>query len=166
MTESRTSPEERWRPTLEVVLQWRAGLSSGSAAELRRCRSGVEVELHPEFHRLRRRLPEGAPIAARQLPMLVGLSSHLRVGEAKPRLGGDGSLASVFGLQESKRPLLAEARFQRLLAETETAALYPKLVRALRMVQGRVGISELWQSLAYWNDRTRRAWAYAYYERN
>jgi CRISPR system Cascade subunit CasB len=54
-------------------------------------------------------------------------------------------------------------RFRRLLAVSDRDELYPLLVRLVRLLDGRVNIVSLANSAFWWNERTKREWAYDYY---
>lgn len=165
MSEPTMPPEDRWARPLTVINEWFSSLSSAARAELRRCRTLEEVELHGEFHRLRWKLPDKLPLDRHQLPLLVGLTAHLREPDAGST-ASPGELAMRLGRKVQDKPVFSEDRFRKLMAETELDGLYIQMIRVLRLVNGDVSIGALWKALAYWNTRTRRTWAYAYYESN
>ena len=158
--------EGRWKATLLVVQNWRSNLRSAGAAQLRRCKSPSDVEMLGDFHRLLHDFPSNSPVERRQLPLLVGLSAHLRGTVESTAIGAVGQLAGQLGRTANDKPVLSEARFLRLMAETDVEALYPQMIRVLRILNGNVSLQALWRGLAWWNTRTRRDWAYAYYEKN
>ena len=70
-------------------------------------------------------------------------------------------------MAESKggTPLVSELRFRRLLQERDIDRLYASLIRVLRMLNRKANPLRLAQDVYYWNDRTRKEWAYAYFPR-
>lgn len=169
MSTSAQGADERWSETLRAVYAWRSGLSSAAAAELRRCRTSLDVEMHPEFYRLRRSLPSSAALDKRQLPLLVGLSAHISAPSGDVERAGPGDFAALCGQKVSNaidKPRISEPRFRRLLATESADEAYSSVVRLLRALRGQVSLAMLWSALAWWNTRARRAWAQAYYENN
>lgn len=171
--ETRTRREECWTATMGAVVAWRSGLSNGACAELRRCQSPSEVEMHLEFHRLRWQLQAAKLIGEKavenhlqeyQLPLLVGLSAHLRGAGSSSE--DSASFAKQLGRKINDRPVLSEIRFRRLMAETKRDDIYVPMIRVLRVLNGNVSLAALWKGLAWWSTSTRRTWAYAYYENN
>lgn len=167
MSDKTVSYEAEWEATMVAVAAWYRGLPNGAKAELRRCRTLSDVELHPEFHRLRRELPGDMPIHEGQLPLLVGLSAHLRVrGSEGSAAVVSSSLAAQLARVVGDKPALSETRFRRLMADTDGDALYGSMVQVLRVLNGNVSLAVLWKGLAWWNTQARRTWAYAYYKNN
>ena len=99
-------------------------------------------------------------VSREALASVAGLASHVkgnigtdkRIAQlmARPRAGGGG--AKVSGL-----------RFRRLLAVTERDELYPLLIRVIRLLDGKVNLVSLANSAYWWNEITRKQWAYDYY---
>jgi CRISPR system Cascade subunit CasB len=54
-------------------------------------------------------------------------------------------------------------RFRRLLAVSDREVLYTLLIRVVRLLDGRVNLASLANAAFWWNERTKRDWAYDYY---
>jgi len=149
-----------------LLLTWWQGLRDepGDRAILRRAASPVDVVFCPAFHRLIGRLrTEGYPLGndgSAGVAVVAGLAAHVREHAAGSSLARQmagpravGSGARVSGL-----------RFRRLLAVSDRAELYPLLIRVVRLLDGRVDVPDLARSAFWWNQRTRKRWAYDYYD--
>ncbi len=135
----------------------------GERAGLRRASCSTEVVYCPSFHRLLTQLRgRGFPIGtggAAAIAAVAGIAAHVKthtaespVAEqmAKPKSHDGG--ARVSGL-----------RFRRLLAVSDRDELYPLLVRVVRLLGGSVNLVSLANSVFWWNERTKKDWAYKYY---
>jgi CRISPR system Cascade subunit CasB len=121
----------------------------------------MEVTFSPAYHRLLGRLQEQSGTVNREaLAAVVGLATHVKTHTdsggslakqmATPKAGGSG--ARVSGL-----------RFRRLLAVSERDELYPLLIRVVRLLDGNVNLLSLANAVYWWNENTRKQWAYDYY---
>jgi len=146
-----------------ILCSWwkRLEQDRGERAVLRRASSPTEVVFSPAYHHLLGQLQQHEYTVSREaLAAVVGLASHIKgdVGTdksiaqlmASPRAGGGG--AKVSGL-----------RFRRLLAVTGRDELYPLLIRVIRLLDGKVNLVSLANSAYWWNEITRKQWAYDYY---
>jgi CRISPR system Cascade subunit CasB len=146
-----------------VLLAWWKGLESdrGERASLRRASITMEVAFSPAYHRLLGRLQEqSGPVNREALAAVAGLATHVKSHTdsggslakqmATPKAGGSG--ARVSGL-----------RFRRLLAVSERDELYPLLIRVVRLLDGNVNLLSLANAVYWWNENTRKQWAYDYY---
>jgi CRISPR system Cascade subunit CasB len=146
-----------------VLLAWWKGLESdrGERAFLRRASNIMEVAFSPAYHRLLGRLQEQSGTVNREaLAALAGLATHVKTHTdsggslakqmATPKAGGSG--ARVSGL-----------RFRRLLAVAEREELYPLFIRVIRLLDGNVNLLSLANAVYWWNEKTRKQWAYDYY---
>lgn len=135
----------------------------GERANLRRAASPTEVAFCPCFHRLLGQLrAQGYPLpneSASGLAAGAGLAAHVKSNlnnasfaqqMATPKKHG-GS-ARVSGL-----------RFRRLLAVSDRDELYPQLVRVIRLLDGKVNLVSLANAAFWWNEQTKKEWAYEYY---
>ena len=147
----------------DILCSWWQWLEQhrGERAVLRRASSPTEVVFSPAYHHLLGQLQQQEYTVSRDaLAAVVGLASHVKgdVGTdksiaqlmASPRLSGGG--AKVSGL-----------RFRRLLAVTERDELYPLLIRVIRLLDSKVNLVSLANSAYWWNEITRKQWAYDYY---
>lgn len=133
----------------------------GERAVLRRASSPTEVVFSPAYHHLLGQLQQQEYKVKREaLAMVAGLAAHVKIDAgtdksmaqlmASPRPGGTG--AKVSGL-----------RFRRLLAVTGRVELYPLLIRVIRLLDSKVNLVSLANSTYWWNEITRKQWAYDYY---
>lgn len=149
----------------ELLVSWWQALDQdrGKRANLRRAAGPSEVAFEPSFHNLLTRLRAHRYAMGREgtvvLAAVAGLAAHV-----KSHVGG----ASVARQMATPKSPGASApvsglRFRRLLAVSDRDELYPLLVRLVRLLDGRVNIVSLANSVFWWNERTKREWAYDYY---
>jgi len=146
-----------------ILRLWWEGLEQdrGERAALRRASNPTEVVFSPAYHRLFGQIQQqGFKMRRDSLAAVAGMSAHVKedTGQgltfakqmASPKSQGSG--AKVSGL-----------RFRRLLAVVQREELYPLLIRVIRLLDGRVNLLDLANSVYWWNEMTRRQWAYDYY---
>jgi len=147
----------------EYLLNWWRALEEdkGERALLRRALGPDEVSLTPAYVRLLFGLKaKGHHVNQKKLAIIAGLVSHieretdasLAASMAEPKAGGSG--ARVSGL-----------RFRKLLAVKDAEDLYQLMLRTIRMLDKTASLYDLAKSIYWWNERTRREWAYDYYSR-
>lgn len=144
-------------PATEILIRWWQGLESdkGTRSELRRLDQAEAVMLHPAYARLHSQMKK---ILASQwnwewrLAAVVGLLVHVR----EP---GDAPLARQMGGSD---PDVSELRFRRLL-QCQPNDLFPRMIRILRMLDGKANLTDLITSVFHWNDRVRKRWALEYF---
>ncbi len=61
------------------------------------------------------------------------------------------------------RPVLSELRFRRLLTAAHGEEQVSAFIRLIALLGGAVNVTELAEDFFYWNDRTKRRWAFDYY---
>jgi CRISPR system Cascade subunit CasB len=127
----------------------------------------ADVSFVPVYHRLFRSIQriggerdEGpAPVRRDGLAVVAGVVSHVEdirgrdsfaVQMARPEVEGGGSKVS-------------ELRFRRLLQYRNRDDLYPALIRIVKLLDGQLDLFSLATAAYWWNDRTRKDWAYEYY---
>ncbi len=148
-----------------LLVSWWEALDKnrGDRANIRRATSPAEVVFNGSFHGLLAKLrATGYPLSgmdADRIAAVAGLVAHVEnhvsndsVARqmATPKSTGGG--ARVSGL-----------RFRRLLAVSDRDALYPLLIRVVRLLDGNVNLVSLANAIYWWNDRTKKQWAYEYY---
>lgn len=149
--------------SIRAVRAWWGALERdrGGRAELRRARNGSEVVFSPTYHQLVRRFAGlDRPYSREKLAAVAVLVARIKIdtGEgasfpaqvAAGRPGGGGAVVS--GL-----------RFRRLLAAADLDDLVPLLVRSLSLLAGSANLVDLTRSVYWWNEATKRRWAYEYY---
>ena len=149
-----------------LLLSWWKGLDQdrGERSSLRRAASPAEVVFCASFHQLLTQMRAHGyalgPTDASALAAVAGLATHVKfhVGEislaqqmATPKSRGGG--ARVSGL-----------RFRRLLAISNRDELYPMMIRIIRLLDGSVNLVSLANAVFWWNEKTKKEWAYSYYE--
>lgn len=133
----------------------------GERAFLRRASYPAEVVFSPAYHRLLSQLwQHDCKVKREPLAVIAGLATHVKEDTgsvrniaqqmASPKPGGNG--ARLSGL-----------RFRRLLAVNQWEELYPLMIRVIRLLGGRVNLISLANAVYWWNERTRKEWAYDYY---
>ena len=55
-------------------------------------------------------------------------------------------------------------RFRQLLKIEDPDKLYTTMIRLVRLLGGSVDIVSLANGIYWWNEHTKKEWAYAYYE--
>jgi len=89
-----------------------------------------------------------------------------RPGDHRPRRSPAEAFADPKpGTSREGNSALSDLRFRRLLSMETREELFPQLRRALTLVENNVDVVELARAVWWWNDRTRRDWADAYYRR-
>lgn len=151
---------DKGSPELQALDAWWQSLDDnrGDRAELRRCGTLAEVVFTPAYHRLRQRLCRCGVVHDDGLAVVAGLAAKVKnntmdVPFARQMATGkpDGS-ARVSGL-----------RFRRLLKVKEREELFTAMGRVIAMLGGAVNLQSLAQSAYFWNDITRKQWAFEYY---
>lgn len=146
-----------------ILCSWwkRLEQDRGERAVLRRASSLTEVVFSPAYHHLLDQLQKQEYTVSREaVAAVVGLASHV-----KEDIGTDKSIAQ---LMAGSRPSGSGAkvsglRFRRLLAVTGRDELYPLLIRVIRLLDGKVNLVSLANAAYWWNEITRKQWAYDYY---
>lgn len=148
----------------EVLLSWWRNLDNtrGDRAMLRRCQSYDEVAFSPAYHRLRMDLrSNGFSFNNERLAVVAGVISHVREDQR------DNTFAGLMATPKKKgdTPRVSEIRFKKLLSVDELVGLYPSMIRLVKMTDGAAPIPDLANGLYWWNERTKKEWAFAYYDK-
>lgn len=138
-------------PEADIVFKWWEGLGSGDRAGLRRCSDLNQIMLQRGYIHLRLRLKATSWRHEEGIALIAAVLSHVR---AQSDVSFAGRLA-VRGVSEQ--------RLLRLLARDTRQDAFRSLVRLTRMVDGIANIQSLATGLYWWNDITRRQWAYTYF---
>ncbi len=149
-------------PELQELREWWEALNEnrGERAELRRCHSLAEVVFSPAYHQLRRVVEGYGRVDYDGLALVAGLVARIKtytygisVAEQMATGKQDGS-ARVSGL-----------RFRRLLKVKEKEELLGVMTRVIALLGGAADIQSLAQGMYFWNDSTRKDWAFQYYSK-
>ncbi len=149
----------------ELLASWWEGLDQdrGERAALRRAAAPSDVAFGSSFHRLLGRLRrQGYSVGGdgtMALAAVAGLAAHV-----KSHIGG-ASIAQQMATPKSPGAgaRVSGLRFRRLLAVSDRDELYPLLLRVVRLLDGHVNLVSLANAAFWWNDRTKKNWAYDYY---
>lgn len=150
-------------PETQALIAWWQSLSDnrGDRAELRRCSTLAEVAFTPAYHKLRLSVGKFGQVHADGLALVAGLAARVKSNVTADTLAeqmatgkSDGS-ARVSGL-----------RFRRLLKIKDREELFTAMGRVVALLGGSVNLHSFANSLYYWNDRTRKQWAFEYYTKS
>lgn len=148
----------------KVLHKWWHGLVEDRAtrAVLRRCATLDAVTVSDAYQRFYRYMLacNAWPVdtTSRQndkLAAIAGLLAHVevedeqRLPEKMSELSGD-------------RPLVSELRFRAMLKIETTDDLFVSLRRTLPLIKSKANIYQLANDVYWWNDETRKKWAYGY----
>jgi len=137
----------------------------GRRAELKRCDTVNAVIMTPAFqrffHQLRHDLPE-CDWQAEQLAAVIGLAA--RVKRIVEKTDANTKLAASMAARKGDSALVSELRFRRLL-QCDRKKLYGSLIRILRLLDDTADLYDLAESVYFWGESVKKAWAYAYFPR-
>jgi CRISPR system Cascade subunit CasB len=154
-----TDPEKK-----DELLKWWNSLDilRADRAELRRCHSPLNVVFTPTYHRLRGALAKYGPVKEEDLAVVAGVLSHVKTynpGSFPVQMASPGSV-------DSKKAKVSGLRFRRLLKidGDDPDKLYASMIRVVHLLSDDVDIPSLANSIYWWNELTKKEWAFAYYE--
>ncbi len=148
--------------TSEILLDWWKELekSRGDRAELRRCHSPLKVAFTPAYHRLRYALMKHGSIKDMDLALVAGVISHVKspVPGSFPVQMADSA--------DGKKAKVSSMRFRSLLSirDDEPDKLFEKMIRIVHLLDDSADIPSLANGIYWWNEQTKKTWAFAYYE--
>lgn len=150
-------------PEAQALIAWWQSLSDnrGDRAELRRCSTLAEVAFTPAYHKLRLSVGKFGQVHADGLALVAGLAARVKSNVTADTLaeqmatGKSDGLARVSGL-----------RFRRLLKIKDREELFTAMGRVVALLGGAVNLQSFANSLYYWNDKTRKQWAFEYYTKS
>ena len=148
-------------PELQAFVAWWRSLEDnrGDRAELRRCGTLAEVVFTPAYHRLHQTVRRYGKVHDDGLAVMAGLAAKVKNNVTdntvpEQMATGKGDSARVSGL-----------RFRRLLKVKGQEELFTAFGRVIALLGGSVNLQSMAQSVYFWNDRTRKAWAFDYYSK-
>jgi CRISPR system Cascade subunit CasB len=149
----------------ELLVGWWKSLDRdrGERANLKRAASPTQIAFCPSFHLLLGQLrAQGYRLAhesAGAVAAGAGLAAHVKSHE------GNASLAQQMATPKKRGggARVSGLRFRRLLAISDRDELYLQLVRVIRLLDGKVNLVSLANAAFWWNERTKKDWAYDYY---
>lgn len=151
------------KQTIARLVGWWRGLqephNSGNRAELRRAATVDAVIMTPAFQRLCSGFTDEfrSDSDKTRLAAIAGLLAHVKES-AESRM----EIAKQMAQKTDDTPRVSELRFRRLLQKSR-GDLFVPMVRVIRLLDHRVNIFDLIESVYYWGDRVKKKWAYAYF---
>ena len=145
----------------QLLLEWWKNLENnkGERAVLRRAKNPTEVIFSPMYHQLLGALQQaGYNVRREALATVCGLAAYVKDTGGEP-------IAKQMATpkQGSSRVCVSGLRFRRLLAVKEREELYPLMIRIIRLLDKKVNLRSLAQSVYWWNETTKKQWAFDYY---
>lgn len=152
-------------PEKQILLEWWRKLEDnrGDRAELRHCKNLIEVAFTPAYHRLRLELMQYGNVDNEGLALVAGLLSHV-----KPPNDGTAKFAEQMAQSKntSESAKVSGLRFRRLLKIKTKDKLFPALIRIISLLGNSANLISLAESVYYWNENTRKKWAFDYYSKS
>ena len=154
---------EKDSPELQAFVAWWQSLDDnrGDRAELRRCGTLAEVVFTPTYHRLRQTVCRYGAVRDDGLALIVGLAARVKSNTAAHTIAEQMATGKTDG---SAR--VSGLRFRRLLKVKGQEELFTSLGRVIALLGGGVNLQSLAQSGYFWNDITRKQWAFDYYSKS
>ncbi|MBK8397652.1 MAG: type I-E CRISPR-associated protein Cse2/CasB [Leptospiraceae bacterium] len=151
--------------TQKALKDWWESLNQnkGAKADLRKCTEPNETIYIPQTHALITALSklDNSNIFKDRIGAVCGLVAHVKEPNFQYRIAQQMSAKSG-----SDKAVLSDLRFRRIIQCGNLQELYPYLIRVIRLLDGRVNIYSLAESVYYWGDHTKKNWAYDYYGSN
>jgi CRISPR system Cascade subunit CasB len=152
-----TNPE-----ACQALLTWWKNLDNnrGDRAGLRRSHNTVDIVFNPSYHKLWLSLNKLGFGNRDSVALIAGVLAHVKNHQSNESFAAqmanakNGSNAQVSGL-----------RFKRILKIQDKEELFSSIVRIVKLMDGNVNACNLANSLYWWNDITKKEWAYSYYEK-
>ncbi|WP_231585477.1 type I-E CRISPR-associated protein Cse2/CasB [Methanosarcina sp. WWM596] len=144
----------------QILFEWWKNLDEnrGKRADLRRCHNIDEIAFTPSFHSLRKELYEFR-INQEALATIAGVLSYVKSNDTNSNFPVQMATPKV----GSQKAAVSDLRFRRLLAVEDRNELFATMRRVVRLLEGHVNIFDLANSIYWWNERTKKQWAYGYY---
>lgn len=141
-----------------ILHKWWEALQNdkGARAELRRCHELLEVFMQTGFHRLFNSLKNFGDVYEDGLATVAGLLSHVKKHIPSIKMAGQ--------MSQGDKPAISDLRFRKLLKIQTHAELYPAMIRIIKHLNGTMNIEDLANSVYYWNDKTKKEFAFNYYK--
>jgi len=151
-------------PQTEALLTWWHELDKnrGERAELRCCHKLTEVAFSPAYHRLRLALIHVGSVNDDKLTLVAGLAVRVKVDSAGSSIAEQMATPKDGSKDNAK---VSGLRFRRLLKVKDQEDLFISMSRIIALLGGAVNLRSLAQSVYFWNDRTRKQWAFEYYSK-
>lgn len=149
----------------DVLLGAWHSLSNKDRAELKRCHTLNDVVLHPAFWRTKFALINSdCTPGEEQLALTLAVISHVKPEDVSSSSGM--SLATLMAQrnQGTNRPLISEARFQKLLRHNKRTTLFREILQCVRALPtDRIAFEAIVHPLWFWGDNQKKDWVRDYY---
>lgn len=148
-------------PELHALIAWWLSLDDnrGDRAELRRSGTLAEVVFTPAYHRLRQAVCRYGAVHDDGLAVMAGLVAKVKSNAT------DNSVAEQMAIGKGDSARVSGLRFRRLLKVKGQEELFTAFGRVIALLGGSVNLQSMAQSVYFWNDRTRKQWAFDYYSK-
>ena len=162
MTESERSGDQGKKEDERVYDWWVETRKDRAAmARLRRCRRPLDALMSPAALSLLARFSNRhRGRRAESVAALAAVLGHVRESDAAL------TIARTIGrdsFNDEDSAALSEGRFRRLMQADDPEELQRAMTRLVRFMGQRVNVSDLAESMLWWNDRTKRRWIFDYY---
>lgn len=146
----------------QVLLDWWKDLDNnrGDRAGLRRCHNTVDIVFNPVYHKLWLNLNKLGFRNRDSIALIAGVLANV-----KSHQGGESFPAQMANVKDGSNPQVSGLRFKRLLKVKDKEEFFSSIVRIVKLMDGNVNVCNLANSLYWWNDITKKEWAYSYYEK-
>lgn len=154
---------EHESPETQALITWWQSLGDnrGDRAELRRCSTLAEVAFTPAYHKLRLSVGKFGQVNADGLALVAGLAARV-----KSHVPGDTLAEQMATGKADGSARVSGLRFRRVLKIKDREELFMAMGRVVALLGGAVNLHSLANNLYYWNDRTRKQWAFDYYTKS
>lgn len=148
----------------QVLYEWWSGLeiNRGDRAALRHCHDETEVVFTPAFHRLRKDLLDEFNVNLEALAIVAGVLSHVKNNDEGSRF----AVQMATPASGSSNARVSGLRFRRLLNIEDRQELFTSMIRTVRLLNGTANLFDLANSIYWWNELTKKQWAYDYYTKS
>lgn len=148
----------------QVLYEWWSELEKnrGDRAALRHCHDVNEIAFTPSFHRLRKNLLDEFNLNQEALAVVAGVLSHVKNNDT----GSGFAVQMATPSSGSSNARVSGLRFRRLLTIEERRELFASMIRTVRLLDGTANIFDLANSIYWWNEFTKKQWAYDYYTKS
>lgn len=146
----------------QALLTWWRDLDNNRAdrADLRRCHNTVDVVFNPAYHKLWLALNKLGFGNRDSVAVIAGVMAHVKNHQA-----GESFASQMASVKDGSNAQVSGLRFKRLLKIKDKEELFSSIVRIVKLMDGNVNACNLANSLYWWNDITKKEWAYSYYEK-
>lgn len=150
-------------PETQALVAWWQALNDnrGDRAELRRCSTLAEVVFTPSYHKLRLSLVKFGNVNTDGLALVAGLAARVKSNVQEDTFAEQMASGKADGTAR-----VSGLRFRRLLKIKDREELFTAVGRTVALLGGAVNLQSFANSLYYWNDRTRKQWAFDYYTKS